>query len=696
MESGKTAVVIIIVAMMLTAGVGFLFNFEKKWDDKTEYNQLGNLNAILSVNSGRSNESEIYNPTTNVTGWYPNTIKDGDTKIGGIEISTSANPYVISPARTLNTDTETTFTVEAYTEHYQEYKTSANLDNPLGITNVSNVALKRDTTELWNIEYDTNNGVVTYLSKYSDAFGGYGQSMTVHYPGYPTYRDYYYSLNYYMDIGNDGTNDFTGTYANGNYINIVSLGKLIPPSTLTKTGDELRFVGTNPTLCVGCTISNTYRSWDSSGVSSQTYHYQMDYTITCQDVVLGTAYDYLLFNGADNTWQLIKNGRVVGSVNPTNLYVYTTDFNDKSWTTTYTTYTYYDAVYADPTQYVKIPANNSIEWSNTILYDNDVATVTTMIDSQVSFLVKGTGQVKLFEKSANGVTGTYPLTLYINSSGTGYIVSANAGTAVQLGTYIGLRITISQLTNSITVQGIVSDESGPGTADTPTYVYQLADIIYTIPLPSGFKIPYIGALKFVATTADFYGYIDQTYILTDPNQALWADINVVIGDYFPENIDNLRVLFQGFVKYGTKIYINEPNPSSQNGYTVTDGKIVVNDTTFNLNGMAVEYRDNEVFLVQTNGREEVSLGEMATTRIIMEGVWYFSSTAYGIHTYKVEEHVWTPGWTMDMNTTILTFVGVIFFSLVVLAMRFRDELELIDVIVLILTMLIALSLLVVS
>ena len=73
MESGKIAVVIIIVAMMLTAGVGYLLNFEKDTDTKTQYTPIGNMDALISANAGRSDESEVYNSIYNVTAWSPQT-----------------------------------------------------------------------------------------------------------------------------------------------------------------------------------------------------------------------------------------------------------------------------------------------------------------------------------------------------------------------------------------------------------------------------------------------------------------------------------------------------------------------------------------------------------------------------------------------------------------------------------------------
>ena len=117
---------------------------------------------------------------------------------------------------------------------------------------------------------------------------------------------------------------------------------------------------------------------------------------------------------------------------------------------------------------------------------------------------------------------------------------------------------LSALTNTITVEGIVTDNSpiadgGSGGANTPTYTYTLSGISVTV--PHGYLIPDIYRLRLNPGT-NLSAYISETYILSDPNQVLWKDINLDIGEYFPDDKTHLRVLLQGFVRYGDKIYVN--------------------------------------------------------------------------------------------------------------------------------------------
>ena len=711
MESGKKAVVIIIVAMMLTAGIGFLFNFEKDEKHKVAYDKLGNLDAIISVNSGRTNESEIYNPTTNVTGWYPTLFyNDSDEVIGGIPTSNTTSPYVIVPNKVGGSTTDKTTTVSTYTPHYRENADSlGRFTTPRFISNVDNVALRMGEgyNDFWN--YTIDNLVAMYTTKYAEWYGGYGEqyhsSTQTQGPGGTvhtlTVDDY---LNYNLKVGDTVTN--SATYSNGEYISFVPLSALLPANTVLADDAVLGF-SSKPVLCV-----NGSRTIDTNTTSTGTVNTDRTrtttYTVTysCTELINASDYDNLIFSTDDNMWKVMKNGYVTGRISPANTYVYATNANAQ-WVTSYTVYEKSSAVYADPTKYVSIPAGETSEWSNTVLHKDGHLETTTLIDSQASMLVKGKGDISVYsvDISTTPYVFTLAFTLHINKDGAGYSIAINNSLPTLIGPYIGLRITLSQLTNSILVQGILTDESGEHTANTPTYNYTLADVRYNLAIPSGVTIPYIGKLVFTASSSDtFYGYIDETYVLSDPNQALWADIDVNLQQYFPGQQDNLRVLLQGFVKYGTELKINNQT------FTVNDGKItyvkveyddnnVVTQTTpytFQLNGLAIDYRGGHVYLSQTNGNTEVDIGTRTTFQIVMEGVWYFSSSAYSIRTYLEEVDVWSPGWSLNMDATILIFVAVIFMSLVIMGMRFRDELEILDVIVLILTMMIAMSLLVIT
>ena len=383
------------------------------------------------------------------------------------------------------------------------------------------------------------------------------------------------------------------------------------------------------------------------------------------------------------------------------LYILSTDSTITTYPFTFTHYTVVPATYADPTKYV--PIDETSIWTN---YDMDLSDPrnphTTFVNTEVSILVKGTGTIDIGGIANQPTNYNILNAVTITKSGSMYVVNG-----VSIGDYLGLRITLSALTNSITVEGIVTDNSpvvdgGSGGANTPTYNYELSGVPITV--PHSYTMPDLYRMRFTPGT-DMQAYIENTYILSDPNQVLWKDIDIDIGSYFPDDKSHLRLLLQGFVRYGEKIYINELLPSTDNGYDVVDGKFTITQSvpggtakrvTFTLNGTAIDFYNGHVYVVQTNGKAQVDLGPIHTYAIKMTGVWYFSTTASTISVYQGEEHVWTPGWTMDMNTTILTFVGVIFGSLVIMAMRFRDEMEVMDVIVLILTMIISLSLLVIS
>lgn len=66
---GQKAVVVLIIAMILTAGVGFFANVSLVDSTRTEYSLVGNLDAFMSANSSPTPQSELFNSTYNITGW---------------------------------------------------------------------------------------------------------------------------------------------------------------------------------------------------------------------------------------------------------------------------------------------------------------------------------------------------------------------------------------------------------------------------------------------------------------------------------------------------------------------------------------------------------------------------------------------------------------------------------------------------
>lgn len=699
MESGKTAVVIIIIAMMLTAGVGFLFNFEKKEVDKTEYSLIGNMDALVSANSGRTQESELYNSTYNVTNWN---VYDEDTArwIPNPDIVRlppgQANTYIITDEYVTSTSTNYSLNLatHGYTTHVQtDYNMSGTPPSRDNINNYYGFITSNNAMRYWPQNYDN---MVLGTSSTDDSggklLGGYGQLEKARYRvgGVTPYdTDRYTYLQYSF-------NNSMVTYANSEFVSFVPLSAIIDMDSLItdETRDDrfevfttmtgVQFYG-DPTITATFETGQIVPDYEIDGER------RTDYLTVFISATTPLNFAYLRYNVSTHAWTAYNSANnSIGTYNE----IYAISVNPAILDYTYTL-THYEVIpptYADPTKYV--PINSQSIWTNYNIDLNDAtADPTTYINTAVSILVKGTGVIEI-GGDADNLNAYIQNAISITKSGNTYYVNT-----VPIGDYLGLKITLSALTDTITVEGIITDNSpvadgGSGGANTPTYTYTLSGISVTVP-HAGYSIPDIYRLRFNPGT-DLSAYISETYILSDPNQTLWMDIDLDIGEYFPDDKTHLRVLLQGFVRYGDKIYINGDSA----GYAVTDGKFTVvqdeHTVTFTLNGTAIDYYDGHTYIVQTNGKSKVDLGATTSYTIRMTGVWYFSTSASIISVYQGEEHVWTPGWMMDMNTTILTFVGVIFFSLVVLAMRFREELDLIDVIVLILTMLIALSLLVIS
>lgn len=662
MESGKTAVVIIIVAMMLTAGVGYLLNFEKDTDTKTQYTPIGNMDALISANAGRSDESEVYNSIYNVTAWSPQTAVTFATLPNG---QSNQYPYYPEALTSIGTATTTgdvstlgyikSASVETDTEVFPPIISGGAVPNPL---------VQPDSY------FDGHNPIKTNLNRDSYAHGGYGQ-QTYWYIGYAPIHP---SMQAYMDGYLYFNGDLIASWGDGgNALTWATLQEINP----TINNQYINKLTNLPTVIVNFSTTTQRTVYDGYEHDDMTY-YPVRYDISLTATILDDVAD-IEYKGSD-TWEVHdSNGRILWTGNSASIgFVETEGLLEWDITTTY--YQRTMPFYIDPTKYVTI--NEPASWS---AYTRDASLSIT----ELSFLMKGNGSVEIYDQaSIQDMENSDPVGMItVTTTDSGLYQVTIGGVTVSIGSYIGLKITVSKLTNSIVVEGILSDNSAD--INTPTYNYTLSGFPMTI--PKNFDIPVIGGLNFITYMGmPIQAYISETYILTDPNQVLWKDINVNIGQYFPQDVNAMRVLLQGFVRYGTSITVNNIP------FEVEGNSIYVNGLRYNLNGLAIDYVGDHTYIVQTNSNLSVDLGPTVSTVLVMDGVWYFSTTASKISNVEVEVHIWNYGWNMDMNTTILTFVIFIFLALVILGMRFRDEIEPLDVIVLILTMVIAMSLLVIT
>ena len=710
MESGKKAVVIIIIAMMLTAGVGFLFNFDTKEDNRRHYSVIGNIDALVSANSDRTEESEVYNAVQNVNGWtgertyeytdLPNPYiyrptqiyENTDDKYGVDKSPTSStynistNPYT-SPHNKYSYDYGRLISQGNYNDNYtrltSEYYYKFTNDTQYTITHTSDGSWSEVTSFSAKQTMDDNSGFR----------GGYSQRIEMSY-WLPSGSEWYGNTKI-MDVNLALNKSVKTSYDSGNFFGWCSLEDVFSSRQFdqkyTYRIETIPQIYEKPSLSIQGISPVTFGP--NSSANGTTTMLSLDATpIDLTDVV------YLQYVRSTHSWRAIdSDNNIAWTKLATDIYLVS---DSPNITVPLKIYHTLGAQYIDPTKYVKlsgeaiwsVPDNTPSDGTNKVI---------TAIPTQVSFLVKGSGTIYISGEESTPYNYLGPIR--VTESDNFYIVN---GTVI--GRYIGVKITISSITDEINVQGIVSDNSGEGTSDTPAYDYVMSDVIYPVDKKytyvesgvtytvSDYTIPHIYRLKFSPLSTSMSAYISETWILSDPNQILWKDIDINIADYFNENKSKLRVLLQGFVRYGTAISIN------QHSFDVIDGKITYTDSeaktskSFELNGMAIDYFEGHVYITQTNGSAQQDLGAITSYALVMDGVWYFSTSVSEISIEKYQERIWTTNWMMDTSTTILVFVGIIFASLVIMGMRYRDEMELLDVIILILAMLIAMSLLVIT
>lgn len=729
---GQKAVVVLIIAMILTAGVGFFANVSQKDSTRTEYSTVGNLDAFMSANSSPTPQSELFNSAYNITGW------SGDINTTNTILPPGrSNQYVYKEE---STDSVTfnlpyNYGMHAYTLSGDYSGQSGNYD-----TNWTSQFFKTSLSDSQNVymysgsvlpnTYNPTPGtlynktpVTGELSEYGKATGGYGQTTT-----FKTGTSTVITTNKTLSVTFNGQNcsssgcfiaDIKDVFNNTALWIVTSDTKLaydtdhapmIYPSEsqATTKENEYRTLFPNNTwshrrLAMD-DLSDNVRLYINQGNVAFAGDYEVNYnwshsesgsnrTVTGSLDITGRVDSnvaYLQYRPSTEHWYAYTNTSNTAVWDSSNVAVYSTNGDNMNFQLQIQVFYIIPAVYFDPTKYMGI--EGTATWSN---YDLN----NTMVNTDVTFLWKGTGDIKI-----NDATGS---TLKVINVGNTYSIETSSGNYVPIGTYKGLEITLRSLSDTVQIRGIINeqtnDENIPSTQD-----YIPSTVIYDVGLFDSDTTDEITPTvpekiyRLIFTSTNGYAFISETYILTDPNSLLWTNININLGNYFDEYKDGMRVLFQGFVRYGDQITVNGQSWDIVNsGFTVTVTEIVTPaqgepgdenyrppvtrtyDVPFNMNGLAVDYYDGHCKLVQTNGRSTVDLGEISDYVIKMRGTWFFSSSLSTISVIPTKATVWNPGWDMDMNTTLLLFAGCTIFLSVIMMMRFRDMMGWEDIVILI-------------
>ena len=725
---GQKAVVVLIIAMILTAGVGFFANVKLVDSTRTEYSLVGNLDAFMSANSSPTPQSELFNSTYNITGWNG----DIDTTDTVLPVGRS-NQYVYKEEST----DYVSFTFP-YNYGMHAYTLSGNYSGSSGdnFTNWTSSLFKTSLSDSQNVYMysgsitppsdpvengklytrDPNTYHTTY---YGEAIGGYGQTTSFTTTGHTLTKtlsvkfngtDYSSSGFLFADL-EDVINNTTLwiVTANGKMAHDDEYAPMIfsTESQATLKENEYRVLYPNKTWSHRQMSLDDYteqtRIYVNTGDVKYMAQYESNYSynhsesgqqwsvtgILSYSGIVNDNVAYLQYNASTQHWYAYSNMSSVALWDSDRVGIYTTDGSNLSFSMGFQQYYVIPAVYFDPTRYMGI--DGTATWSN---YDLN----NTMVNTEVTFLWKGTGDIQ--------INGTGPILKVINVGNT-YSIQTSPTDITPIGTYKGLEITMRGQSDTVHIRGIINEQTNedniPSTQD-----YIPSSVVYNVQLydadTTDENVPvipeYIYRLKF--TSSEGYAYIHSTYILTDPNSLLWTDIDINLEDYFDEYKDSMRILFQGFVRYGDSIKINGQDwDIVDSGFSVTVTEIITPaqgnpgeegyipavtktyDVSFNINGLAVDYYDGHCRLIQTNGRNSVDLGEITEYTIQMGGTWFFSSSLSTIAVIPSKATVWNPGWDMDMNTTLLLFAGCLIFLTAVMMMRFRDMMGWEDIVILI-------------
>lgn len=325
--------------------------------------------------------------------------------------------------------------------------------------------------------------------------------------------------------------------------------------------------------------------------------------------------------------------------------------------------------YADNTRAPVV--NNGAVWSN--YAEND-----TLVNARVTFIIEG-ARASITATDTAGNTATVGITANNMGRTRDYIVTLDSIDHVAYFRPCNVNYGANE--------GEILDYTLIGTTYTqPLNVDNIASISF-----NDLRLFGTIGMEFV------YCYIISTDIFTDPRGVMWNDFNVNLYSYFPQDINALRVKFNGYVSVGDSLEIGGET------YTVINKKITVPTidefgavtySTHGIDGLCIDYIDGAITLVFADG-VTVPLGQHSNKTIHGAGAWYFSANAYAIGEETTTVKEWSPEWSLSANGTALTFVGLIGIGCAIALYVRRDTWGVVDWAVIALSAFIAFSLMVV-
>lgn len=219
----------------------------------------------------------------------------------------------------------------------------------------------------------------------------------------------------------------------------------------------------------------------------------------------------------------------------------------------------------------------------------------------------------IFVPSNWTTTGSETLTLFTTSIGLVKVKSTSNSTFVELGTYSNIQVTVSE--DGFTVVGISKWPTMGQKADVLNSVTLKANcgtftsVKLTGPLAAPFRCD---------STAVFAGTYPVTKNYTLDLFSMYRNTQVAV------KLNSIGV-YGDTIKFGS------------NAYDVTNGKIAIGDSTYNLKGAMISWDDNGIVCINNK-----STG-ITGSKITFGGEWSLTATAYELKTSTQTVSEWTPG-----------------------------------------------------
>lgn len=302
--NGQKGVAILIVAMLLTVGIGYFANVTETDVTRTTYNKITDLEGIIRENAGDVSSYSEYSPTSNVTGWY------GNSTIPLTE-NGAVSPYVINPRGVAYTPSTYTVNMRSFTHTTGDITYASNsistsewATSTSGVTYASYPIVGEpgaDSQNAWTKYSDgstIHGGVTTSKAHSSIGWGYYSQTDKIRYfVGDTAYSSGYLIFATVEDIllkagvtlGNNYRVSFTGNvlYGCNLYVDKYYSGVEYDDSSALRkitTNTDVHLQGYESTASTITHLNGEYTGYDENGnaiwTSNNVYVYTTKSTIS--------------------------------------------------------------------------------------------------------------------------------------------------------------------------------------------------------------------------------------------------------------------------------------------------------------------------------------------------------------------------------------------------------------------------------